>query len=243
MVDIYEKINILYKNKDFLILEKPAGLLVHPTKHQDKNTLSQWLVINFPEIKEVGENKRPGIVHRLDKEVSGLMVVARNQKMYLSLVEQFKSKKIKKKYCSLVFNFPKKDQGEINYSIGRNKKGKVVVADFAKKIKNLKPALTFYQVKEKFFYPCKISFLEVVPSTGRTNQIRVHLRSINCPIVGDRKYGKKDLVLNNSFKIKRIFLHACYLGFYNLNNEWVEKKIELPPDLKSFLNKLRDKNG
>jgi 23S rRNA pseudouridine1911/1915/1917 synthase len=243
MVDICSKINILYKNKDFLVLEKPSGLLVQPTKYQLKNTLSEWLLNNFPEIREIGEISRPGIVHRLDREVSGLMVVAKSKEMYQALVNQFQEKKIEKKYAALVFNFPPKEKGTINYSLGRNKKGKIVVADYLKKIKNTKSAKTFYQVKEKFFYPQKISFLEIFPLTGRTNQIRVHLKAIGCPLVGDKKYKIKDLKLIPDFKIDRIFLHAYYLGFYDLKNKWRDFKINLPLDLENFLNKIREKNG
>jgi 23S rRNA pseudouridine1911/1915/1917 synthase len=243
MVDICSKINILYKNEDFLVLAKPSGLLVHPTKYQFENTLTEWLLNNFPEIKKIGEPQRPGIVHRLDQEVSGLMVVAKSKEMYDCLISQFQKKKIQKKYYALVFNFPPDEKGEINYSLGRNKKGKIVAADLAKNIKNSKPAKTFYQVKEKFFYPQKISFLEVTPLTGRTNQIRVHLKSINCPLVGDKKYKIKDLKLFPPLEINRVFLHAYCLGFYDLKNEWRNFEIGLSSDLENFLKKIKQKNG
>jgi len=258
----YGKLNILREDKDFFFIQKPSGLLVHPIKchsvaispkaklfnrvnpdkYSKEKTLADFLLEKHPDLRQVGETQRPGIVHRLDKEVSGIMVVAKNQKMYEHLVRQFQEKKTQKKYFALVFNSPREDKGEINSPIGRNNKGKIVVVDYLKKVKNKKSALTLYQVKEKFLKPQKFSLLDISPLTGRTNQIRVHLKSINCPIVGDEKYKKRDLFLKKPLEIKRIFLHAYYLGFYDLNNQWVEFKIGLPLELEQFLNKLRNQN-
>jgi len=250
----YGKLNILKEEKDFFFIEKPSGLLAHPIKsrtlfnkggsneYSQEKTLVDLILEKYPDLKQVGEQQRQGLVHRLDKEVSGIMVVARNQKMYEHLVRQFQEKKTKKKYYALVFNFSEQDQGEINFPIGRNNKGKIVVVDYLKKVRNEKTASTFYQVKEKFLRPQRFSFLDVSPLTGRTNQIRVHLKSVNCPIVGDEKYKKRDLFLKKPLKIKRIFLHAYYIGFYDPNNQWVEFKIGLPLELEQFLNTLRNQN-
>jgi 23S rRNA pseudouridine1911/1915/1917 synthase len=235
----FDKIDIQEQNKDFIIINKPSGLLVHPTKYQRKNTLVDWLLVNFPEIKKIGEKDRPGIVHRLDKEVSGLMVIAKSQEMYFHLLGQFKKKKVKKEYLALTYNHFVAKNGIIDLFIGRTKKGKLVANQYENDIRNKKSALTEYRVEKEFFSPQKLSLLKVSPLTGRTNQIRIHLYSLGCPVVGDKRYKKRNLFLKEPLKIKRIFLHACYLGFYNLKNKWLEYRIFLPIELQEFLKKIK----
>lgn len=220
---------IIFESKNFLVISKPSGLLVHPTKYQKESTLINWLIKKYPKIKFVGEKDRPGIVHRLDKDVSGLMVIAKNKNFYYYLINQFKNKKIRKRYIALVHNRAPQEEGIVDLPIGRTKKGKIVAVKYHKKIKFEKPAKTKYKIIKKFHH---FTLLEVEPLTGRTNQIRVHLKAIGCPIVGDRKYSKmKD-------KLERIFLHAYYLGFYNLNGKWLEFFSDLPENLGSYLNNL-----
>ena len=125
MIDIWRKINIIYEDKDFLILEKPAGLIVHPDKYQQDGTLVDWILKKYPEIEEVGEAGRQGLVHRLDKDVSGLMVIAKNNTTYHYLVNQFKNRKIKKEYLALAFGTISPTKGVIDFSIARDKKGKL----------------------------------------------------------------------------------------------------------------------
>lgn len=234
-LDILNKINILYKGRDFLILEKPAGILAHPTKYQKTNTLVDWLVKKYPEIKNIGQPKRPGIVHRLDKDVSGLMVIALTNEMYDFLINQFQKGKVKKQYIALVYEKPPETHGFIETPIGRTKKGKLVAVTSRKKLKFEKPAFTKYHVIKKFK---DHSLVRVRPVTGRTHQIRLHLKSIGCPIVGDKKYGPKHPSTQVPKCPTRIFLHASYLGFYNLENQWQEFKSKLPQKLKQFLNTL-----
>jgi len=237
MIDILLKPNIIYKDNDFLVIEKPAGLLVHPTKYQEENTLVDWLLEEFPEIKDVGGKERPGIVHRLDREVSGLMAVAKTQAAYEHLVKQFTQNQIKKEYTALVHGQPPREKGTIDLPIGRTKKGKLVVVQSRKKIKLEKPAITEYEIIKKFsIFNFQFSLLKVRPLTGRTHQIRIHLKSIGCPIVGDLKYLPKHLRNQETDKLNRIFLHASYLGFYDLNGHWREFKSELPVELTNFLN-------
>jgi len=247
-IDIWHKINIIYKDKDFLILEKPPGLTVHPNKHQKDNTLADWILDNYPEIKKVGEASRQGLVHRLDKDVSGLMVIARNKTTYQYLISQFKAHKVKKEYLALVFGTIYPLKGVIDFSIARNKKGKLVVLNSEnliassfesdqQKVKNIKSAITEYEVIKEFQ---DFRFLKLKLLTGRTNQIRLHLKAMGCPIVGDKKYSTKEF--NNLVakqKIDRIFLHAYYLGFYDSQNKWREFKNELPKELKAFIDNLR----
>ena len=127
VVDILLKPNILYESEDFLVIEKPAGLLVHPTKYEKANTMTHWLLKHYPEVKNIGQKTRPGIVHRLDKDVSGLMLVAKTQKIYEHLVKQFSASKVKKEYLALVYGRPRDVKGTINFPIARTKKGKLVV--------------------------------------------------------------------------------------------------------------------
>ena len=257
-VDILQKINIIYKNKDFLVLEKPAGLLVHPVKcrkaaispeaklfnrvnpnkYQKTSTLTDWLIKHCPEIKNIGQLERPGIVHRLDKDVSGLMVAAKTREMYNSLINQFQKGRVKKEYIALVWGSPPKEKDSIETPIGRTKKGKLVVVNSRKKLKFEKPALTEYKIVERFK---DYALLRVRPFTGRTHQIRLHLKSIGCPVVGDKRYikTKKHKNIKTKFELDRIFLHASYLGFYVLDNKWQEFRSELPIKLKQFLNTIK----
>jgi len=219
---------IIYEDQCFLVLDKPPGLLVHPTKYQKSNTLVDWLVQKYPEIKSIGSEQRPGIVHRLDKEVSGLMVIARTEQYFAHLIDQFKRKKVRKDYTALVWGHPPQDKGIIDLPWGRTTEGKIVAVKYRKGIKQEKEARTEYETIESFG---QYTLLKVSPLTGRTHQIRVHLKAINCPIVGDAKYGKKQ-------GPDRIFLHASYLSFYDLTGRKREFTSQLPDKLKQFLDSL-----
>lgn len=231
MVDILSNLNILYEDEDFLVLEKPVGLLVHPTKYHKGQTLVDWLVKHYPYIKDVGNKYRPGIVHRLDKDVSGLMIVAKTSEMYSFLVSQFKKGNIKKEYIALVHGRTPETHGSIDLPIGRTKKGKLIGVKYTKGIRVEKQAFTQYEVIKSFK---QFTLLKVKPLTGRTHQIRIHLKSIGCSIVGDKRYTK---IRDN---LDRIFLHASYIGFYDLKNHWREFKSDLSKELKQFLNKIGD---
>lgn len=232
----FDKVKILEQNEDFLIINKPSGLLVHPDRYSKEQTLIDILLKSYPEINGVGQSGRNGIVHRLDKDVSGLMVVARTRQMYQSLVKQFQENKVKKQYLALVYDQPSENKGIIDLPLGRNKKGKIIAITYRKNIKQEKSAITEYEIKERFK---GFSLLNVGLLTGRTHQIRVHLRSIGCPIVGDQKYKLRDKKLKSFLELNRIFLHAKYLGFYSLQNKWQEFRSELPLELEDFLNKIR----
>ncbi|MCX6741352.1 MAG: RNA pseudouridine synthase [Candidatus Parcubacteria bacterium] len=260
------ELKTVFVSEDFIILEKPAGILVHPARklnegdlppkeklsiksstlpgnnfsngvhpdqHHQGKTLVDLVAEEYPEIKNIGDSARPGIVHRLDKDVSGLMVIARSQKFYQYIVQQFTEDKVKKEYLALVYGRPDSSVGKIDLPLARTKDGKIVAVQYHGKIKNQKDAVTEYETVKNY---SQYSLLKVRPLTGRTNQIRVHLRAINCPIVGDLVYGFKDK--NEGDKLGRIFLHAAYLGFYDLNNTWQEFKSDLPDELKKILEKL-----
>jgi len=212
-VDNFLKLDIIFEHQDWLIINKPAGLLVHPDQHHREKTLVDLVLEIYPEIKIIGQPARPGIVHRLDKDVSGLMVVARSQKFYDHIVKQFTNGRAKKEYLVLVYGRPEPSAGKIDLPLARTKDGKIVVVQYHGKIKNQKEAITEYETIKNY---SQYSLLKIRPLTGRTNQIRVHLRAINCPLVGDRVYGFRDK--NEGDELGRIFLHAAYLGFYDLNN-------------------------
>ena len=230
------KINIIYRDENILVIDKPAGINVHPANSEQKNTLTNLLLKQFPEIKNIGEDPlRPGIVHRLDKDTSGLLIVARNNPAFNFIKRQFQERTIEKKYLALVFGHVKDKKGTITKSISASKK------DHRKRSALLdeksKPAWTEYQVREYFN---GYTLLEAKPKTGRTHQIRVHLASIGHPVAGDKQYQFKRQTPPSD--LTRQFLHAFYLKFQLLNGKMVEFQSELPDDLRKVLDKLKKEN-
>ncbi|MEK6872111.1 MAG: RluA family pseudouridine synthase, partial [Nanoarchaeota archaeon] len=185
-------LEIIYEDKDILVINKQAGLLVHPTANQRHHTLANALVARYPKIINVGESPlRPGIVHRLDKNTSGLMVIAKNQKAFLFLKNQFLGRTISKTYLALVEGIPAEKEGIIRFQIrpsrtNRLKKVALKVLNISGK-KSIRTAETRYLVKEKISK--SFSLVEAMPKTGRTHQIRVHLSAIGHPVVGDSLYS------------------------------------------------------
>lgn len=226
---------ILAETKDYLILEKPAGLLVHPTDRNETNTLADWLRAEFPQVKKVGdEPMRPGIVHRLDKDVSGLMVVALNNDAFDFIKKQFQDRSVKKEYLALVHGAMRADSGEINTPIERDKETGLMKAN--KMAEESKTAITLYKVEKKFR---NHTLLRLQIKTGRTHQIRTHLYSIGHSIVGDPLYRTKDLrKKKKTIENLRIFLHAAYLEFNDLENTRQKYDSALPKVLKDFLTTL-----
>lgn len=231
------KIEIIYETPDFLAVNKPAGLLVHPVKNSKEPALTDWLLKKYPEIKEVGDDPkiRPGIVHRLDKDTSGVILICRNQKFFEYAKNLFQEHKIKKNYLALAHGKVVPEKGIIKKSI-RIKNGSIKRTIWHGK--GEKEAITEYKVikilkkingKEQSF-----SLLKMSPKTGKTHQIRVHLASIGHPIVGDSLYGPKE----NPFGLKRQFLHAESLEFNSTNGSRIKIESELPDDLKNILDKL-----
>lgn len=231
----------IFENNDFLVVEKPGGLLVHPTEKQEKNTLTGWLIQKYPEIKKVGDDPlRPGIVHRLDKDASGLLVIAKNQKIFEHLKDQFKKHKIEKEYLALVYGEIEKDEGVIDLPIGRSTNGKMGAVKSIKQKRKFKTALTEYKLVKK--YP-GVSLLKIKTGTGRTHQIRAHMKSIGHPVVGDSLYKAKLRWKKNIPPPPRLFLHAICLGFFDLKNKWHEFQSPPPAELKLYLDKLISLNS
>jgi len=216
-------LNILYEDDDLLVVDKPAGLTVHPAPGHPIHTLVNAILSHFPHLADIGDSLRPGIVHRLDKDTSGVMLVAKNSLAQADLAEQFKTHSVAKAYLVLVKGHLTPENGIIEAAIGRDPRHRKRMAVVAEG----REARTEYLVVK---YISDYTLLEVMPETGRTHQIRVHLSAIGYPVVGDKVYGVKSPILS------RQFIHASRLGF-NLpsSGEYVEFKSELPPDLAQAL--------
>ena len=226
-------LNIVYEDRDILIVNKPQGIVTHPAPGNTTGTLVNGLIYYDETISEVGDIARPGIVHRLDKNTSGLLIVAKNQESYKSLVEDFKTRKIKRKYMALVYGKFSLKEGTINAPIGRHpvdRKRMAVVYE------NSKEAITDYKVLEEFK---DYSLLEIHLQTGRTHQIRVHMAYLKHPIVGDGIYSRR----KNEFKIHNQLLHAKSLGFYHpRTKEYMEIESDLPEEFSNIVELLRKRN-
>lgn len=231
---------IIYEDGSLIVLNKPAGLLVHEIKsHPGEPTLVDWLLKKYPEIKLVGDpsassgqviQNRAGIVHRLDKETSGIMVVARNQKTFEYLKKLFQDHNIKKTYVALAWGEIKKPSGIISLPMGL-KSGSLKRTTRLKGTKMIKEAITIYRVKQilrlKNDPKQKFTLLELEPKTGRTHQIRVHLAALGNPIVGDTLYSRRE----QPETIKRQFLHAESLELTLPDGSKKKFTAPLPPDL------------
>jgi len=238
------KLSIIYQDNDIVVVNKPAGISVHKGVAEKGKTLADWLVEKFPEIKMVGDlpadrqvsNLRPGIVHRLDKDTSGVLVAARNQKSFEFLKNQFQKREVVKKYLALVEGNLKNDNGVIALPIGRS------ASDFRKKLASdsakgeLREAITEYKVLERF---PNYTLVEAYPKTGRTHQIRAHFKAIGHPIVCDSLYGGK--IMTCPFGLARHFLHANFLEFVSPSGASLKLEADLPEDLAEVLAGLRKK--
>lgn len=230
-------IKVLYNNHGLLIIDKPAGLTVHPGAGFKGETLASALLYQFKNIHLVGEDHRPGIVHRLDKDTSGVILVASSQEMYEHLKNAFLERKVKKEYIALVAGKMEKLHDIIKSPIGKSK------TDFRKQTtKNpveAKEAVTEYKVLEELSNGVDIYTLILVKlHTGRTHQIRVHLASIGHPLMGDELYGTKRTKVKG---LNRQFLHAKKIEVQLPDKTWIEAESDFPKDLKEFLNNLNSK--
>jgi 23S rRNA pseudouridine1911/1915/1917 synthase len=222
-------LTVLYDDDQVIVLEKPSGLVVHPGAGRRDGTLVNALLYHYPEIGKVGAPDRPGIVHRLDKETSGLMVVARSNNAYSQLQRQFKQREVEKSYLGLVWGKISKQKGTISWSIGRHMKHG---ERMSVKTKKPRTAETHYEVLRRYR---GLTYLEIKPVTGRTHQIRVHCAAYGHPLVGDSRYGKK----KKRSLCPRLFLHASWLGFFHPDShERMDFLSPLPKDLERFLEGL-----
>lgn len=227
-------LEILFEDKDYLVIDKPAGIVVHPSETgYSKGTVANALLDKVDE--GVGEEFRPGIVHRLDKDTSGALIVAKTKEGYTHFVEQFKKRKVKKEYLALVKGILIHKEGIIDSPISRDVKSRKKMGLVSEK--EGKRAVSKYKVKEEFD---DLSLVEVEIETGRTHQIRVHMSAIDHPVVCDNTYGIGSY--NRRFKekygLRRQFLHAERLEFKDLEGKKKKIVVDLPEELKNVLSKL-----
>jgi 23S rRNA pseudouridine1911/1915/1917 synthase len=221
-------ITIVYQDNDIIVVDKPAGMTVHPAPGHPTGTLVNALLAACPDLRGISGTLRPGIVHRLDKDTSGLLVVAKNDRAMRALQRQMKEREVHKTYLALVEGVPAPREGTIEAPIGRNPKNRKKMAVVA----GGRDSTTRYRVREEV--GGKYALLEVEPVTGRTHQIRVHMAALGHPVVGDTVYGRRSGVVG------RQYLHAWKLGFgMPLGGREVEFESPLPPDLKAALQALR----
>lgn len=226
-------IKILYMDEYLVVVDKPAGMVVYPAVGHNRGTLLNALAYHCKKLATVGEPLRPGVVHRLDKDTSGVMVVALDDEAYYDLVEQFKRRTINRKYITLVYGNIKEDSGEIKMNIGR------AVSDRKKmstRTKRGKEAVTRWKVIKRFG---SATLIEAKLGTGRTHQIRVHFSAIGHPVLGDKTYGKK--VELKKIIFSRQMLHAETLGFtHPVTKEYLEFSSPMPEDIEECIKKLSD---
>ncbi len=223
---------VVYADEHVIVVDKPAGLVVHPGAGQNAGTLVNGLLALFPEIASVGACERPGVVHRLDKGTSGLLVVARNNAAYESLVEQFGARTVERRYLAMVWGRFDSAAGAVDAPVGRGFANPTRMAVSA----SGRPARTSYRVLQLFTQPAKVTLVACRLETGRTHQVRVHLAAIGHPVVGDDRYGGA----RPSIDPGRPFLHASQLGFdHPATGERMRFTSALPEELEKVLGSLR----
>jgi 23S rRNA pseudouridine1911/1915/1917 synthase len=229
-------LQIYFEDNEIAVVDKPAGLVVHPGSGTTQATLVHGLLFHFQELSDVGGEARPGIVHRLDKKTSGLLVVAKNNVAHARLSKEFQDRAIQKKYIALVHGKLKQPTGTIELSVGRHPtiRTKMSVSPVRGR-----SAFTEYRVVEDFR---GFSLLEVRIKTGRTHQIRVHLSAIGHPIVGDDVYGERSYkeFVRKFGNMDRYFLHAAELRFtHPTTGKPLEFQSPLPPELQNLLKRIK----
>lgn len=225
------QLDIIFENPDVMVVNKPAGMVVHPAAGHKSGTLVHAALAHAPEMETLAGEKRPGVVHRLDKETSGLILLAKNEPARRWLQEQFRRRKVEKVYLALVDGHPPTPTGRVEAAIGRDphqRKRMAILPD-----NQGKPASSEYRTLEEF---SGYTLLEVHPITGRTHQIRLHLAFLGCPVVGDTLYGRR----KHSLALNRHILHAQRLTI-TLPGETTQRSFEapLPPELIKLLAQLR----
>lgn len=219
-------LKILYEDHDLIVIDKPAGMIVHPIPSHTTGTLVNALLYHCKDLQGIGGELRPGIVHRLDKDTSGVMVVAKNDLAHRNLSQQFKDRKVSKMYLALVRGRINEPQGEIKVSLARHPilRTKMSVNDTGR------AAVTLYRVLR--YFGDMASLVAAYPKTGRTHQIRVHMKYIGHPILGDKLYG-------STYGVYRQMLHAIRLGFYHpRTDKWLTFTAPIPDDFKHLIVEL-----
>jgi 23S rRNA pseudouridine1911/1915/1917 synthase len=223
-------LDIIFENQDVIVVNKPAGMVVHPSAGHATSTLVHAALAQAPEINGVGGKKRPGVVHRLDKETSGLILLAKNDAAHHWLQDQFRHRQVEKIYLALLDGHPPTPEGRVEAAIGRDPRQRSLMAVVPSQ--KGREAVSIYHTCQVF---PRHTLVEVHPLTGRTHQIRLHMAMLGCPVVGDKVYGHK----HPSLPVKRHFLHASRLAIV-LPGETKKRVFEavLPDDLKQVLLEL-----
>ncbi|OFX28946.1 MAG: hypothetical protein A2Z07_00900 [Armatimonadetes bacterium RBG_16_67_12] len=223
-------LEIVYEDGDLLVVDKPAGLTVHPGAGRPTGTLVQAVLSHCPDLPGIGGEQRPGIVHRLDKDTSGLLVVAKTEAALRGLQAQIQARRVRRDYLALVWGRLSRAEGAVDAPIGRDPRHRTRMAVVA----SGRRAVTHYRVVERFR---EATLLELRLQTGRTHQIRVHCASLDHPIVGDPVYGRRP----NAWGLRRQALHAFRLAFaHPATGAEVIFTVPLPPDIEAALQVLRD---
>ena len=236
-------IDVLYEDGHIIVVNKPHGLVVHPAAGNTSGTLVNALLCHCPDLGVIGDAIRPGIVHRLDKDTSGTLVVAKTASAHRSLSEQFKSRSVKKTYVALVYGQPAADSGTVSLPIGRHPVDRKRMSTVSRRGRE---AMTLWRVKQRF---TQAALLEVDIKTGRTHQIRVHLASVGFPVVGDAVYGKRkaadrhwrNQTVSDLLKpVQRQMLHARRLELMHpATGEKMVFVSPLPPDMTALIDSLK----
>lgn len=232
-----DKLKIIAEEADYIIVNKPAGLLVHDAVWPPRRpTVAEAIIKKYPEVLAVGENPvRPGIVHRLDKDVSGLMVIPRSQEMFKTLKRQFQYRTVKKYYTALVYGTMSKPEGVIDFNLARSSDGRKMAARPTNQ--EGKKAITEYEVIKQWQ---NYSLLKVIIKTGRTHQIRAHMAALGHALVGDDWYGtNKNKLKNKDLALDRVFLMASELSFLDLNKNRQIYTAKLPKQLNDLLKVIK----
>jgi len=224
-------LDVVFENEQVLIVNKPAGMVAHPSAGHTGGTLVHAALAHAPDIEGVGGEVRPGVVHRLDKDTSGLIILAKSDLAHRFIQRQFKNREVEKTYLALVDGRPPTPEGKIEAPIGRDPRNRKRMAVLTPG--RGRPAATIYHTVETYQ---QYTLLEVHPLTGRTHQIRLHLDFIGCPVAGDKQYGKR----NSRHLLSRQFLHAYKLRFILPGDDRpTEFTAPLPEDLQHFLQQIK----
>ncbi len=223
---------IIHEDQDLIVVDKPSGLVVHPATSHKKGTLVNGLLSIYPEIVSIGEPGRPGIIHRLDKGTSGLLLVALSAQGYLGLSEQLQRRAIKRVYTSLVLGHLESDKGVIEAPLGRDPKRPTRRTVLV----NGKEARTRYEVLDRYEHPSSCCLVRCELETGRTHQIRAHFSAIGHPVVGDDLYGGSSI----SFDLERPFLHSSLLAFkHPISGDSLSFSSQVPKELSTILDRVQ----
>ncbi len=220
-------LEIVYEDEDVAVVNKPKGLVVHPSLTSNDVTLVNGLLYELDDLSSINGVERPGIVHRIDKDTTGLLMIAKNDNASKSLTEQLKNHSCKRTYHALVYGVINEEKGRINAPIGRSKEDRKKMAV----TKDGKEAITNFKVLKRFK---DFTYIECRLETGRTHQIRVHLEYIGHPLVGDKTYGRRKVIGDQGQ-----FLHAKTIGFVHpRTGQWMEFDSEIPAYFKEFMDNL-----